>query len=393
MLEIKKRGKKIIKEKDNLLWSSETERNFEKRENSLGEGNSMNKNLLKQTLFTVAYYNALGYYPTSFFIWKNLIDLSSQGKQASFLEVVGVISKLVRQEKIVVENGMHKIVESQKSKVESRKWKVESRKWKVESEKSSAQDGLIKNWKVGREDFNWYKTQIQKNKISTEKIKKARMFARASRWVPYLRGILLTGTLAMKRGGNNSDWDVMVVLKKNRIWLGRFFISGWFQLIGKRRHGKKINNRFCLNQFVVDGKLKFTEHNEFFGNELIASENLMEDEILYNKIMDKNKKWLRLFRPNFKNRQFVRKEKNDKINNLLKFVQVKLENILEVFDLAEMMNGVAKKIMIYKIAKNPKTYEEGADIRYSDFFLVFLPRPQRETVRRLTFKLLTKINL
>jgi predicted nucleotidyltransferase len=210
--------------------------------------------------------------------------------------------------------------------------------------------------------------------------------------VPYLRGLLLTGTLAMKRGGSNSDWDVLVVLKKDRIWLGRLIFTAWLQLVGKRRHGQKIENKFCLNQFVVDKKLKFKEKNEFFSNELLMAEDLMGDVKLKNKIMEKNEKWIKRFKPNFKFRK--RKIGRDRRKFLfLKMIQRKLESVLEVFNLAEMINSISKKVMIHKIINNPKTYSPGADIRYSDFFLVFLPKPQRMKVKRRTIELLTKMNL
>ena len=225
---------------------------------------------------------------------------------------------------------------------------------------------------------------------SVEKIKKARRWARASRWVPYLRGLFLTGTLAMKRGGVGSDWDVLVVIKENRIWLGRFIITAWFSLVGKRRAKKNINNRFCLNQFVVDKKLKFKEQNEFFGNELLMAEDLMGEIKIKNAIMNKNERWLKKYKPNFR---FRNNKKIKYENNFLKNTQKWLEKFLEFFGLAETINGIAKKIMIKKIINNPKTYSPGADIRYSDFFLVFLPKPQRVRIRKRAFQLLTEMNL
>jgi len=157
----------------------------------------------------------------------------------------------------------------------------------------------------------------------------------------------------------------------------------------KRRHKQEVKNRFCLNQFVVDNKLKFKENNEFFGNELLMATELLGDTKLKYEIIQKNKKWLKAFKPNFKFRKNI---ENNREDNLSRIVQKKLETILEIFKVAEMANRISKKIMIKKIIDNPKTYSPGADIRYSDFFLVFLPRPQRGKLRGKTFDLLTKMN-
>ncbi len=371
----------------------------------LGEGEEQRRALLKQTLFTVAYYNALGYYPTSFFIWKNLIDIKGLGVKRSFENVARVIDSLAESGKIIEYNGMHKLVEVFiPSDDWSRKLKcLPRRRTRVKSYSPRTKQSTIKKSASFTRDAkkicyeeqgnsSWYKEQIQKNKISTDKIKRVRQWVRASRWVPYLRGLFLTGTLAMKRGGSNSDWDVLVVLKKNRIWLGRLIFTAWLQLVGKRRRGRMIENRFCLNQFVVDKKLKFKEKNEFFSNELLMAEDLMGDVKLKNKIMEKNEKWIKKFKPNFKFRQ--RKiDKNGQKLFFSKIMQRRLENILEIFSLAEMVNAISKKIMVRKIINNPKTYSPGADIRYSDFFLVFLPKPQRAKVKKRAFDLLTKMNL
>lgn len=325
------------------------------------ENKSVNKKLLKQTLFTVAYYNALGYYPTSFFIWKNLINIKGDGTASSLIETTSIIDRLKNKKRIIEKNGMYRLLEKQ-------------------------------NTSFKKESPIWYKQQIQKNKISTEKIKKAKRWAKRSKWMPYLRGLFLTGTLAMKRGSSNSDWDVLVVLKKDRIWLGRLMLTTWFHLVGKRRYKQKIENRFCLNQFVVDKKLEFKEQNEFLSNELLTTEELMGNSKLKNKIIQKNKNWIKTFKPNFKFRESVGSSSTSRKNNFSKIVQEKLEIILETFKLAKMANTISKKIMIQKIINNPKTYSPNADIRYSDFFLVFLPRPQRGKLKKKAFELLTKMN-
>ena len=307
-----------------------------------------NKELYKGILFTVAYYNVLEYYPTSFFIWKNLISVHGNGEKCTLLEGLKVLNKLAKEGLLIEKNGV----------------------WGIK--------GIMVE----------YKQQIQKNKISTQKIKEVRKSVKLISWLPYLRELFLTGTLAMKRGGAGSDWDVLTVLKKDRIWLGRLILTGWLQLVGKRRYSEKIEDRFCLNQFIVSSSLKFEEKNEFISNEILLSKSLLEKYTLKDEIVRKNIDWLNSFKPNFKFREKVLYEQK---NNLLQTVQKKLEWLLEMFGLAKLMNIISKKIMIQKIINNPKTYASQADIRYSDFFLVFLPHPQRGKIKKATLELLTEI--
>lgn len=330
--------------------------------------NIINKKLLKQTLFTVAYYNALGYYPTSFFIWKNFIDIKGDGRVVSYDDVINMVDKLTDKNKIIEQNGMYKLNTQEL----------------FGEQKNINGKNKLDDHKI----FNWYKEQIQKDKISVHKIKKVKKWAKLSRGIPYLRGLFLTGTLAMKRGDSGSDWDVLVVLAKNRIWLGRLIFTMWLEIVGKRRRGNKIENRFCLNQFVVDDKLKFKEKNEFFSNELLMSRELLGMVKLQKDILQKNKHWIQMFKPNFQLRQI---KNNEKKISYLKILQNKLEFFLELGGLAELLNNISKRLMIQKIINNPKTYTPKADIRYSDFFLVFLPQPQRLKIRESVIKMLTKM--
>jgi predicted nucleotidyltransferase len=312
------------------------------------------KNYLKNIIFTIAYYNALDYRPTTFYVWKNLITIDKSKQKVLFLDIIKGLKLLEGKKKIFFKNGF---------------WSV------AQIDKNDKQRSYT------------HKIQIQKNKISTAKIKQAKKWARTFSWLPYLRGLMLTGTLAMKRGGINSDWDVLVVLRQDRIWLGRFVLSIWLEFIRKRRYGKYIKDRFCLNQFMVNSELEFQERNEFAANEILVSRQLLGSNNLRNKFIQKNKGWIKEFKPNFKVR-------NIKTNKIVDTVQLRLQNIVEqVFEkigLATFLNKIFKKIMIRKINNNPKTYLEEADIRYGDFFLIFLPHPQREIIRMKAYNLLTK---
>jgi hypothetical protein len=309
---------------------------------------------LKDIIFTVAYYNALDYCPTTFFVWKHLLSVKRKSERISPAKVVEGLDFLKKQKKVYFKNGF----------------------WRVSG-------AVNRDWKRGV----IYKHQIQKNKISTDKIKQAKRWSDRLGWLPYLEGLMLTGTLAMKRGGTDSDWDVLVVMKKDRIWLGRFVLSIWLNFVRKRRFGKYIRDRFCLNQFMVEDRLEFQERNEFAANEILASQQLLGQQNIKNKLIEENKKWIKRFKPNFK---FRRVQSKLIVSRFQMFIKSFLEKFLEMILRAEFLNKVLKKIMIKKINNNPKTYIEEADIRYSDFFLVFLPHPQRDVVRAKTYNFLTK---
>ncbi len=351
------------------------------------------RKICKNIIFTIAYYNALEYYPTVFFIWKNLIDIKKEGKKINFIEIAAIIEELNNKKKITVKNGMYKIAGYQKLKIKnnySTQLACHSSKEKILLDgKSRTQKNKNKLLAKRKWGGSWYKRQIQKNKISVQKIKKARQIMKISQWVPYLKQAFLTGTLAMKRGSIISDWDVLLIMKKDRIWLGRLFITIWLTIIGKRRHGKVVNNKFCLNQFIVESNLIFKENNEFLCNELLVSREFFEKKYLREIILQVNASWIKKLKPNYKFK------KNINVNNKFSFfqkAQATLEYLLEKSKLAKTLNRFTKKIMIKKIINNYKTYLPQANIKYDDTILVFLPSPQQKKIRQKTFELLTKIS-
>ncbi len=311
-----------------------------------------NEQSLKNILFTIAYYNALDFYPDTFFVWKHLIDVKRRGQSIAFSEVLRGLEELKEKQKIISKNGF----------------------WKL---------NIVDQNETKRD---WYKHQIQKNKISIKKINNAKKWGQVLQHLPYLKGILLTGTLALKRAEENSDWDVLVIIKKNRIWLGRLVLTFWLHFIGKRRHHQKTKNRFCLNQFAVEDRLAFQERNEFSANEILNGRWLIAGVDLKNRFLKSNIDWLKKYKPNYKLRRIGNAQRRESL--IGKFS----EYFLEKFCFGEKLNQVFKKVMIKKITNNPKTYFKDADIRYGDFFLVFLPHPQRDHVKRGAYELLTKLH-
>jgi len=90
-------------------------------------------------------------------------------------------------------------------------------------------------------------------RICQRRLQKARNFLLLAKFLPFIRGILVTGSLAGGYSKETSDIDFWVITKKDRIFLGRLFITGLSQILGIRRHGNKITDRICLNYYLTEG--------------------------------------------------------------------------------------------------------------------------------------------
>ena len=94
----------------------------------------------------------------------------------------------------------------------------------------------------------------QRYQISLLRFRKAKRYLKFLRHLPYLRAVALSGSQALLNSETGSDIDLFIITKKNRVWITRALISLYFQIIGQRRHGKHIANRFCLNHYLAAGQ-------------------------------------------------------------------------------------------------------------------------------------------
>lgn len=230
--------------------------------------------------------------------------------------------------------------------------------------------------------------RIKKQKNSIIKIRKLSRIAKWLELIPFVRGVFVTGTLANRNAQVKSDWDLLLVMAKNRIWIGRLFVTIFFQLSGRRRKDSKVCDRFCLNHYLTENNLIFEERNKFSAHFVATSFPLIGKE-LHNKMLQLNSHWIKELQPNFNKGQFF--EFQNRESGWKSKVQFFIEKVLESMGFAGVINRVSKKLMIIKINKNKKTYFEKADIRYSDGALIFLPKPHRYKFEKNAQKIIEKL--
>jgi len=99
---------------------------------------------------------------------------------------------------------------------------------------------------------NAYTKRIAMGKTSIAKWRIAKRMIALISFVPYVRMVAVTGSLALNATHKGSDIDVLIVAKSGHIWTARAFISALMQAFGKRRYGQFIRDRICLNHYVSD---------------------------------------------------------------------------------------------------------------------------------------------
>lgn len=292
-----------------------------------------NSKLAKNILATIIYYDGLNYPLTSFEAWKYMMrtDYYAPDKEplaVSLAEVSLQLSGESLAKYIQHQNGFYFLKGRQK---------------------------LVAK-------------RIANAKISDGKLKRLRTLAWWLRLIPFVRMIGVTGRLAMKNAQAKSDWDIFVVLKHGRIWTGRTLLTIFVHLLGKRRHGKKITDRVCLNFFVTDESLEVTTKDLFSASEYMFLFPLFGCEV-YERFQIRNQ-WIRSMKPTY---ALAGSCPLKTISDSKASVAIRGagEKILGFDALEKILKKIEKK----KIMQNPKTAKEGSLISADDDALVFLPNP------------------
>jgi len=89
--------------------------------------------------------------------------------------------------------------------------------------------------------------------------KKARRYVRFLQIVPFVRMVSVCNNLAFSKVREGSDIDIFIIAKNGRLFLVRSFVTFLLQILGVRRHGKKISKRFCLSFFIDESVMDLSK--------------------------------------------------------------------------------------------------------------------------------------
>lgn len=286
--------------------------------------------LSKNILSTLIYYDILDYPMTAFEVWKYLGTIDGQ---------VGEIETV----------KLGEIIKALESK---------------ELEKSIEQlQGFY--FLHGRSDL--VEKRLEKNKLSEQKFKIIKKVVFWLRFLPYVRMVAVTGTVAMKNASKNSDLDLLIVLKRGRLFFGRTIVTALVHFLGARRHGKKIADRICLNCFLTDESLTSRLQDQFSSSEYFFIVPLLGQKTFAT--FQRENDWIKKFRLNFCPEEAV---------NLKMLCDAgkakKVRNGLEkIFDLPifNSLESRLEKWQTDRIANDPRTKEAGSIIMADSEALIF----------------------
>ncbi|MBT8379534.1 MAG: nucleotidyltransferase domain-containing protein [Ignavibacteria bacterium] len=176
-----------------------------------------------------------------------------------------------------------------------------------------------------KDDNSYINRREKGNKIASKRIKTAKRMSWLISKFPFIRAILLSGSISKGFMNKDSDIDYFVVTHPNRVWFSRAVL-----MIFKKIFLLNSRRIFCINYFVDSENLEIEEKNIFTATEittLIPTFGLSVYDELYNKNI-----WVKQFYPNFPKRvtDTVQPEKKGIFKTTLeKILEGKLGNKLD----------------------------------------------------------------
>lgn len=146
-----------------------------------------------------------------------------------------------------------------------------------------------------------YKRLLRK-RISHKKMHIAKKAANIIQFIPTIKMVAVTGSLAMKNSGEESDIDLMIVTKNGTLWTTRaltYLVIVLFGFAKRNPLDKNQKDKLCLNIWLDENDLKWkkTDHNLYTSHEIAQIEPIVNKDMTYEKFLYENK-WILKYWPN-----------------------------------------------------------------------------------------------
>lgn len=133
---------------------------------------------------------------------------------------------------------------------------------------------------------------------STIKLHQAQKVAAKLITLPYVKSVLLTGTVAVNNASAEDDIDLMIITAANSLWSTRLNVTLWLEWQGLRRrpHQDQASNKMCVNLYLSETNLAVpkTKRNLYTAFEVFQVKPLCDPYHLHYQFLKQNH-WITSF--------------------------------------------------------------------------------------------------
>jgi hypothetical protein len=137
-------------------------------------------------------------------------------------------------------------------------------------------------------------SRLENERRASTMLKRARWISLFLKQIPFVRAVFITGSLSKNVASLSSDVDFMIVTAPNRLWIPKMILTAV-----RRIFLFNTIKYFCVNLFVTENGLLFSEKNIFNAVE-IATTRVLWNETVYQEFQSVNS-WTQSYLPNWGN--------------------------------------------------------------------------------------------
>jgi hypothetical protein len=127
----------------------------------------------------------------------------------------------------------------------------------------------------------------------------AKLFSKFISHFPYVRGVLLSGSISKGYMDEKADIDYFIITEPNRLWIARILLA-----LFKKMFLLNSYKFFCINYFISTTELEIEEKNIYTAIEL-ATLIPMYGADVYNDFYEANQ-WIKTYVPNYPKRDVAK---------------------------------------------------------------------------------------
>lgn len=233
--------------------------------------------------------------------------------------------------------------------------------------------------------------RLDSEKIAAQKWRRCLRLAYWFQIAPWLRGMFVSGSLAMGTVNSESDFDMLVIVEPGRLYLARLFLSGLASLMRARRtrYDTSAPDKFCFNHFITGNALTI-RHESLYNAQTYAHLYSLDLNSLPGEFFAANL-WINKFVFNFTPHQKTIRRSIRRSAGLLSLA-VFIEKIFSGW-LGDLLEGFARSYQQRRIASNPTTTAPGGRIVFNDTELEFHPHSFEKNILEHYNELVRKLSV
>lgn len=228
-----------------------------------------------------------------------------------------------------------------------------------------------------------------------QKVQRSRqLWKKIRRWqwlfsiCPFVKVVCVCNSLPIYAVDEGSDIDLLVVTKKNRLFLTRLCLTLLTSVFGVRRHGDKTEGRFCLSFYLSEEATDFKElaqepYDIYLAYWVKTLEPIAGDYSSYEKILVENRPWLDgYFKTIVPHRRYFRKTSH---------AQSKLKKFLEKFLDKDEWETKTREKQIRRAKDKFYSLKDRSGTVINDKMLKFHDQDRRAEIRKDWVRLLNEL--